>query len=232
MNRGACHLSAWFRAHPQRGQPSCVGEEMDGSRTHRCHRRCGHGGQPPPARCCGRSCLWTTPWMARGQGRGSVGDGWSSPAPRCPAQSVHRFVLRHLWVTECRLSGIPRSAAGGQALESVCCVEMCTMCGHPWAKVWTATWRSPESRDSRVPTRVSTGWGHVDEGGGRRVRLRGHDWVSRRAQLGRSLWTTRHEGLPRSTRGVGPRRREAPVGGQTGQPACCLMRLVSSVTWL
>ena len=225
MNRGACHLSAWFRAHPQRGQPSCVGEEMDGSRTHRCHRRCGHGGQPPPARCCGRSCLWTTPWMARGQGRGAVGDGWSSPAPRCPAQSVHRFVLRHLWVTNHRNSGTSRSPADRRVLVS--------------------RWRG--SDDPQCTDAGGEGVDDLREITGKLRLMSTHKTVHRLGTCGRRGWETdpgpwsrsglcvthswgevcgqldmkgRHGGCDR----VGSRRRGALEGESGGQPACCLMR--------
>lgn len=216
---------------PQVGPQSCVGKESDGSRSHRCHRRCGHRGQLPAAPARRGSCLWTSPWMTRCTSERGCGRTTVVTNPTCPCTGRAQ-ACPHAAVGERRpdLRGCGRRPAAtmrGEGRRTPWCGRHAGVvgpgCGRPgrrWRKMGTREYPQefPQAGDMWT-TDLRT-----RSGGGVTIRSRRH------AQLGRTLWTTVDGVVARCGRRSSRAVLQGAKGG--GQPACCLIRLVSSVTWL
>ena len=114
----SCHSPA--ARSPQAGQQPCVGEGMDGERTHHCHRRCGHRGQLPPARQRRGIRVWTTAWTECRRTAGGCGRRRRIPRPSW-ACTPHPQPRPQPGPSECELSGevaCPSGARKGEVLPA------------------------------------------------------------------------------------------------------------------
>ena len=185
-NRGPSGDSPGARS-PQAGQHPCVGEEMDGERTHRCHRRCGHRGQPPPARQRRGIQVWTTAWTECRRTAGGCGRRRRIPRPSW-ACTRHPQSRPQPGPSECELSGevaCPSGARKGEVLPAA-------------GSVW-ATHRVAVDELGRVARHTGSRWypqecpQPVDlwtKGSRTGIRREVTEWSRGHTQVGRSLWTT------------------------------------------
>ena len=209
-----------------------MGEGSDGERTHRCHRRCGLRGELPRSRCSWALWLGTSPWTRRARGNGGCGrrmtitSAW--PQSTASPQVVLRADVGNIGCCRARsrvddaspwARGVRRGLLGDNLAAS--CRSLWTTSGvlHEMSaltgthKTVHRLWICGRRRAKGVHT-GSCGPGH-DSGQGD-------------AQVGRSLWTSADTGRYPS---IAP-RQERDIEQDRRQPARCLMRLVSSVTWL
>ena len=214
-----CHSSSG--RGPQIGPPSCVGEGSDGERTHRCHRRCGSRGQVGSGPRSGGTQLWTTPWMTTCTTEGCC--GWRCVVTSGPSSCTRRAQRRpHPVVGRSGGLGPPP----GVRREWPAPRHRARR-----ARVWTSGGRGVDEA-RRTPTfRVLPGMHkvvHTLGTCGRREGVpRDHARISGGTQLGISLWTTSDARVSVNICwGI-----DRPIVIDR-QPACCLIRFVSSVTWL
>lgn len=215
----SCHSSSG--RGPQIGPPSCVGEGSDGGRTHRCHRRCGSRGQVGSGPRSGGTQLWTRPWMTTCTTEGWC--GWRRVVTKACSSCTRRAQRRpHPVVGRSGgLGHLQASEGGAQPLGSA---RAGSGCGRSGDVVWTRPRRTPTFRVLPGMHKVVHTLGTC---GRREVVPRDHARISGGAQLGRSLWTTSDARVSVNIRwGID---RSIVIDRQ---PACCLIRFVSSVTWL
>ena len=203
-----------------------MGEGSDGERTHRCHRRCGRRGQPPPSRSWPGICLGTTGWTTCARDSGGCGRLRVVTRRDCPctvrAHARPQVPVGNFRDADPRIAGSCGVVAGGWPSRT-------GRRGCPRRRLWTTPGvlvthfgTDAYPQDCPQPVDLWTTLGMDADRGEVTTRSR---WTHR---VGRSLWissdpvvwTTIHSKIDRR------------IQGDRGQPACCLMRFVSSVTWL